>query len=43
MERVEHSAYMLWLAESLGGSKPLPAEEVAVLKAMRASFGERLL
>jgi L-fuculose-phosphate aldolase len=43
MERVEHSAQMLWLAESLGGSKPLPPEEVAALRAMRAQMGSRLL
>jgi len=43
MERLEHSAQMLWLAESLGGAKPLPAEEIEVLKTMRAQFGEKLL
>jgi L-fuculose-phosphate aldolase len=43
MERVEHSAYMLWLAEALGGSKAMAGSEVEALKAMRASFGESLL
>ncbi len=43
MERLEHSAQMLWLAESLGGAKPLPREEVEFLKSMRAQFGEKLL
>ena len=43
MERLEHSAQMLWIAETLGGAKPLPADEVQALKAMRAQFGERLL
>lgn len=43
MERVEHSAQILWLAETLGGSKPLPKDEVNVLRAMRAEFGDRLL
>jgi L-fuculose-phosphate aldolase len=43
MERLEHSAQMLWIAETLGGAKALPADEVQALKAMRAQFGERLL
>jgi L-fuculose-phosphate aldolase len=43
MERIEHSAQMLWLAQQLGGSKPLPAEEVAELKRMRREIGDRLL
>jgi L-fuculose-phosphate aldolase len=43
MERVEHSAQILWLAEQLGGSKPLPSEEVDILRAMRAQMGDRLL
>jgi len=43
MERLEHSAQMLWLAEALGGAKPLPADEVKALKAMRLQMGERLL
>jgi len=43
MERIEHAAQMLWLAETLGGSVPLPAEEVAVLREMRAQMGGRLL
>lgn len=43
MERLEHAAYILWLAESLGGAKPLPAAEIEVLRTMRRQFGERLL
>lgn len=43
LERIEHSAQILWLAEQLGGSQPLPKEEVAVLHEMRQKFGERLL
>lgn len=43
MERIEHSAQILWLAEQLGGAKPLPREEVAVLHEMRRKMGERLL
>jgi L-fuculose-phosphate aldolase len=43
MERLEHSAQTLWLAEQLGGSKPLPADEIEVLRAMRARMGEKLL
>lgn len=43
MERIEHSAQILWLAEQLGGSKPLPKEEVAVLHDMRRKMGDRLL
>ncbi len=43
MERLEHSAQMLWLAEALGGAKPLPSSEIEVLKKMRAQMGEKLL
>ncbi len=43
MERIEHSAQILWLAESLGGAKPLPPDEVAALRAMRAKMGPKLL
>ena len=43
MERIEHSAQILWLAESIGGSKPLPAVEVQVLRDMRAQMGAKLL
>ena len=43
MERLEHSAYMIWLAETLGGAKPLPPEEVEALKAMRAQMGDKLI
>lgn len=43
MERIEHSSQILWLAEQLGGSKPLPKEEIAVLHEMRRKMGDKLL
>ncbi len=43
MERIEHAAYMLWLAESLGGAKPLPADEIEALRKMRTQIGDKLL
>ncbi len=43
MERLEHSALILKLAKELGGLHPLPAEEVAALRAMRQELGERTL
>ena len=43
MERIEHSAQILWLAEAIGGSKPLPAVEVQVLRDMRTQMGAKLL
>ncbi len=43
MERVEHSAQILWIAKTLGGSQPLPAEEVKILRAMREQMGDKLL
>ncbi len=43
MERIEHSAEILWRAQQLGGLSILPAEEIAVLRSMREKLGERLL
>ncbi len=43
MERVEHASHMLWLAETLGGAKPLGEAELTALREMRARMGERLL
>ncbi len=43
IERIEHSAQILWLAEQLGGSKPLPKDEVIFLEEMRSKMGDRLL
>ncbi|MGE4133802.1 MAG: class II aldolase/adducin family protein [Bdellovibrionales bacterium] len=43
VERVEHASQVLWLAETLGGSTPLPSHEVEILKDMRKDAGERLL
>ena len=34
---------ILWIAEAIGGSKPLPPEEVQVLRDMRAQMGDKLL
>ncbi len=43
IERIEHAAYMLWLAESLGGAKPLPDDELNELHKMRSKIGDKLL
>lgn len=43
MERIEHSAEILWRAQQLGGLTSLPEEEVAVLKEMRHKMGKKLL
>jgi L-fuculose-phosphate aldolase len=43
MERVEHSAQILFLAEQLGGATKLPVDEVQALRDLRAQMGERLL
>lgn len=43
IERLEHAAWMLKLAEELGGAVPLPADEVAALRALRAARGGRTL
>lgn len=43
IERIEHAAYMLWLAESLGGAKPLPTNEIEILRSMRTKMGDKLL
>lgn len=43
MERIEHSAEILWRAQQLGGLTSLPEEEVAVLKEMRHKIGKKLL
>ncbi len=43
MERLEHVALILYLAEKLGGAKPLPDEEVSWLRNMRKQMGERVL
>lgn len=43
MERLEHSAQILWLAQTLGQPRSMPPDEVEALRAMRASMGERLL
>lgn len=43
MERIEHSAEMLWKAQTLGGLTSLPAEELSALRTMRTQIGPRLL
>lgn len=43
IERLEHSSQMLWLAEQVGGAKPLPPAEIEALRAMRAKMGASLL
>lgn len=43
IERIEHTAQILWLAESLGGSKPLPTEEIHALEDMRKENGDKSL
>jgi len=43
MERVDHSAQILFLAKQLGALTFLPEEEIRALKEMRARMGEKLL
>lgn len=43
LERIEHSAETLYLAEQLGGAKPLPSAEIDALKEIRKKFGDRSL
>lgn len=43
MERLEHSAEILWKAQSLGGVSKLPEEEIAALKKIREKIGNRNL
>jgi L-fuculose-phosphate aldolase len=43
MERIEHTAEILWRANQLGGLTPLPDEELAFLRLMRESIGKKLL
>lgn len=43
MERVDHSAQILFLARQLGSLTFLPEEEVKHLKSVREKIGERLL
>ena len=40
MERLEHSARVLYLAKTLGTLSELPADEVEVLREMRSQMGE---
>jgi L-fuculose-phosphate aldolase len=43
MERLEQVAEILWKAETLGGAKPLSAEELTELRALRAKIGPRII
>lgn len=43
LERLEHSAQILWLARCLGPLRKLPEAELRALKEMRSQMGERLL
>lgn len=43
MERLEHTAQILWLAKSIGPLSELPSREVEALYRMRKSIGEKLL
>ncbi len=43
MERIEHSAEILWKAQVLGAVTCLPDEEIAALRAMRQRIGDQLL
>lgn len=43
MERLEQVADILWKAETLGGAKPLTAEELQELRALRAKLGPRII
>jgi L-fuculose-phosphate aldolase len=43
MERLEQVAKILWLAETLGGAKPLSSIELGELRALRAKLGPRII
>lgn len=43
MERIEHSAQILFMAKQIGSLNPLPEEEIAYLYELRKTMGETLL
>jgi L-fuculose-phosphate aldolase len=43
MERLEQVAKILWLAETLGGAKPLSTEELQELRSLRMKLGPRII
>jgi L-fuculose-phosphate aldolase len=43
MERIEHSAEILWKAQTMGELSRLPTEEVEALREMRRNMGAKLL
>ena len=43
LERLEQVAEILWKAETLGGAKPLPPDDLAELRALRAKLGPQII
>ncbi|MBX9767179.1 MAG: class II aldolase/adducin family protein [Bdellovibrionales bacterium] len=43
IERLEHSAHILWLAHTLGKPQALPASEVKALRVLREQLGPKIL
>lgn len=43
LERLEQVATILWKAEALGGATPLPPDDLAELRALRATLGSRVI
>lgn len=43
MERLEQVAEILWKAETLGGAKPLPEDDLMELRDLRVKLGPRLI
>jgi L-fuculose-phosphate aldolase len=43
IERLEQVAEILWKAETLGGAKPLPEDELLELHALRTRIGPRII
>lgn len=43
MERVEHSAHILWLAHTLGKPQALPSSEIKALRELREQLGPKIL
>ena len=43
VERIEHAAKVLCLAQQMGGVSELPETEVSALKAMRKTLGDKIL
>lgn len=43
LERIEHSAQILWIASCMGSLRKLPKTEVEALQQMRSQIGDRIL